>query len=65
MSFGPHTPTPRTCPRCQAAIPLSSMERCPVCKADLAAPGSPGEALVEKLTGVLGDLTGDRKPPKP
>ena len=64
MSFGPHTPTPRTCPRCHAAVPLIAMAHCPICKADLKAPGSPGEALVDKLTGVLGDLTGQPKPPK-
>lgn len=40
------------------------MAHCPVCQADLNAAGSPGEALVEKLTGALGDLTGRPKPQK-
>ncbi|MBI2394738.1 MAG: hypothetical protein HYV09_34535 [Deltaproteobacteria bacterium] len=62
MSFGPPAQTkPRECPRCNAAIPLPTLDRCPVCGADVRGPGDVGKALVEAMTDVLADPLGKRK----
>ena len=65
MSFGPpNHQSPRVCPRCNAALPLPvnlGLLRCPVCGAEVKGPGEPGKALVEAMTGVLGDPLGKRK----
>lgn len=61
MSFGPEKERPRECPACHAALPLPSLRHCPVCGADVHAPGSLGEALVEAMTDVLKDPLGRPK----
>ena len=64
MSFGPKThEKPRTCPKCNAALPLSAvgLTRCPVCGADVHGPGDVGKALVDAMTDVLADPLGHRK----
>lgn len=62
MSFGPPTESkPRLCPHCNAALPLPTLERCPVCGADVRGPGDVGKAIVEAMTDVLGDPLGKRK----
>jgi hypothetical protein len=60
MSLGPAIQSPRTCPHCGAAVPSSAGLRkdCPVCHADLSAPGDPGKAVVEGMLDVLGGITG-------
>jgi len=62
MSFGPPIhQKPRLCPKCNAALPLPTLERCPICGADVRGPGDLGKAVVEAMTDVLGDPLGKRK----
>lgn len=62
MSFGPPTESkPRLCPQCNAALPLPTLERCPVCGAEVRGPGDVGKAIVEAMTDVLADPLGKRK----
>ena len=39
-------------------LPLSTLKKCPTCGAEVDAPGSPGEALVDAMLDVLADPTG-------
>lgn len=61
MWFGPNKARPRECPKCNAAIPLPSLDHCPVCGADVHKPGDVGKALVEAMTDVLADPLGKKK----
>lgn len=61
MSFGPTKERPRECPKCNAALPLPSLERCPICGTNVHAAGDVGKALVEAMTDVLADPLGKKK----
>jgi len=64
MTFGPPI-APRICPRCQHALPVDALVKCPACGADLKAPADVGTALVEAMKSVLGGVGGDATPKKP
>ena len=61
MSFGPTNIKARECPKCNAAIPLPTLDRCPVCGADVKGPGDVGKAIVEAMTDVLHDPLGHKR----
>ena len=61
MSFGPKAVQVRECPACHLAIPLAQLQKCPTCGHELGKPGDLGSALVEAMTDVLGDATGQRR----
>ncbi len=64
MSFGPTKIKPRECPKCNAAIPLPTLEHCPVCGTFVKGPGDVGKALVDAMTGVLNDPLGQKRDPE-